>query len=627
MRLDDLEKLEQVIATAPERSAERAEAMAELGWNIWAADYPRAEQLSREALEIAEEGGYMLALACAKRNVGLLLYQGANLQESMGHLNDALQWFEANNHTSGEADVRIGLAYLYWGFGEFNKGLDEGLKALALYKEADNLDGQGWSQTALGGFYHDWKDHRQSRDYYEQALVVFEETGHQVGIGRALNGIGSALALMGQYEEARDYQERSLKANRSGGNQFTASKALNDIGLLLQQQGELDEALKYHREALEIRQQLSYPTGEITCLLDIGNIQIEKREYDEARDVLNKALVMAERIRSKPKICRAHELLSKLYRDLVQFDTALVHFENFHRIREEVYHEDTETRLSNMRTAYQIEAAEREAELYRLKNVELKDMLAQLQNAQAQLVQTGKMAALGQLVAGITHEVNQPIGAIRSATDVSTRALKRIGSDGGGGNGELEKLINVLRLNNDNTAIGTARIEKILKSLQSFSRLDEADFQKTDIHEGLESTLTLIGPEIPEGVRVEKDFGDVPSCYLYPGDLNQLFMNLLLNAVAAVDGEGVVKIKTRASGGAVNIEISDDGRGIENDKLKSLFDPGFTTRESRVRMRTGLYTSYGIVHKHHGEIEVESELGKGTTFTVTIPDRLETIVQ
>jgi signal transduction histidine kinase len=104
-------------------------------------------------------------------------------------------------------------------------------------------------------------------------------------------------------------------------------------------------------------------------------------------------------------------------------------------------------------------------------------------------------------------------------------------------------------------------------------------------------------------------------------------MNLLLNAVAAVDGEGVVKIKTRASGGAVNIEISDDGRGIENDKLKSLFDPGFTTRESRVRMRTGLYTSYGIVHKHHGEIEVESELGKGTTFTVTIPDRLETIVQ
>jgi signal transduction histidine kinase len=637
MRPEEREELEHIIATAPERSAERAEAMAELAWSIWTTDYRRAEQLSHEALEIAEDAGHLRARARAKRNVGLLFFRGGNLEESLNHLADGLHWFEAAGDKRGEADVRLGLGYLYWGIGEFKRGLDEAMKGLTLYQEIGDLDGQGWSHTALGGFYLDWKDHEQSRHHFEQALGFFEQTENAVGIGRSLNGIGNALALQDHLEEALDYQERSLAAHRSAGNELSASKTLNDIGLILQRQDKLDEALEYHRESLAIRQERKYATGEITCLLDIGNIHIEKREYDEARDALNKALVLAERNHSKPKICRAHELLSNLYRDLMQFDTALVHFENFHRIREEVYHEDTETKLTNLRTAYQIEATEREKEIYRLKNVELKqkndeleDTLVKLQNAQAQLVQSGKMAALGHLVAGLTHEVTQPIGAIRSATDVATRALEKIGSyaeeNGGGANGDMRQLIDVLRVNNTNAAGGAARIEKLLKSLQSFSRIDEADFQKTNIHEGLESALTLIAPEIPAGVRVEKDFGDGCECYLYPGELNQVFMNLLLNAIDAVEGDGVIKIKTWAADGFINIVIADNGRGIPQDKLKTLFDPGFTTRDARVHMRTGLYTSYAIIHKHHGDIQVDSQSGGGTTFTITIPDHLEKII-
>jgi signal transduction histidine kinase len=634
MNQKEQEELEQIIASSAGDSAERAEAMAELAWHIWVTDSPRAEQLSRDALRIAQEQGYELALALAKRNVGLLFYRGGGLEESMNHLNEALRWFEENDHKRGEADIRLGLAYLYWSFGEFKKGLDNGLKALAFYEEADDPNGQGWALSALGGFYHDWNDLGQSREYFEKAIAFFEQTGNQLGIGRSLNGIGNALSLMGEHGEALEYQEKSLEANRTVENDFAAAKTLNDIGLILQRQGNNDEALEYHRKALAIRQKLLYPTGEVTCLLDIGNIHIIKREYDEARDFLNKALVLAEQIRSKPKICRAHELLSNMYRDLMQFDTALVHFENFHRIREEVYSEDSETKLKNIRTSYQIEAAERESEIYRLKNVELKDKndelkdtLAKLQNAQAQLLQSGKMVALGNLVAGLTHEINQPIGAIKSAADVTTRAIQRLNDSGGSeARGEVDKLVELLRVNNDNSTVGATRIEKILKSLQTFSRLDEADFQKADLHEGLESTLTLIGSEIPGGVQVERDYDEIPECYMYPGELNQVFMNLLLNALAAVDGEGVVRIETRASNGNVSIVISDSGRGIPDEKLKNLFDPGFTTRKSRVRMRTGLYTSYNIVHKHHGEIDVDSKPGEGTTFTITFPDHLEKLI-
>jgi signal transduction histidine kinase len=322
--------------------------------------------------------------------------------------------------------------------------------------------------------------------------------------------------------------------------------------------------------------------------------------------------------------------LSYLFRDLGQPDVALVHFENFYRIREEIYHEDTDTRFKNMQSVYQLEAAERDAEIYRLKNVELKETLTQLQNAQAQLLQSGKMAALGKLVAGLTHEVNTPVSAIRSAADVNRRAVEKLENyiiENGGENGrELGRLVEALRANVDISRDGVSRIDTILKSLKSFSRLDESDFQKADIHEGIDSTLTLIGAEFAEGVEVKKQFGDVTSCYHYPGELNQVFMNLLLNAAHAVDVGGKISVRTWRADGFVNVSISDTGKGIPEDKLKDLFDPGFTTRNARVRMRTGLYASYNILQKHYGDIHVDSQPGKGTTFTITFPDNLDEIV-
>ncbi len=640
MNDNEAQKQEKIIATSASDSPERAEAMAELAWHVWVTDLPRAEQLSRDALQIAEERGFEKARALARRNVGLLFYRGANLEESMGHLNGALNWFEENGQKKGEGDTRLGLGYLYWGFGEFRKGLDEALKALDLYEQAGEVEGRGWATSALGGFYHDWKDHQRSREYYEQSIGFFEQTENQVGIGRALNGIGNALHLMGDDEGALEYQEKSLAANKEANNEFAAAKTLNDIGLILQSRGEYDEALEYHQKSLEIRRRRSYAPGEVTCLLDIGNVYTVQRKYELARDALNEALVLAEQIHTKPKVCRAHELLSNLYRDLLQFDTALVHFENFHRIREEIYYEDTETKIKNLRTAHEIETAEHEAEIYRLKNVELKDKndeleetLSKLQNTQAQLIQAGKMAALGNLVAGLTHEVNQPVGTIRSATDVNNRVIKRFADflennvgDESARRDELKRLVEILKQNNESSASGTRRIEKIVHSLRSFSRVDEAEFQRADVHEGIESTLTLIAPEIASGVRIEKEYGDVPECYMYPGELNQVIMNLLLNALDAVDGRGVVKIKTWSADGFMNLLVSDNGKGIPEESIKTLFDPGFTTKHSRVRMRTGLYTSYNIVRKHHGEIHVDSEQGKGTTFTVTFPDRLEQLV-
>ncbi len=630
MHEDRIKELEKKLADAPEGSKQQAETMPELAWEIWAFDLPKAERLSHDALALAEKNGYGRAAALARRNIGLLFGSSMDLTESMRQLNLAMIWFVENDDRKGQGDVNLGLGFRYWGFGDFKMGLEHANRALALYEEVGELEGSGWALTALGGFYHDWKDETQSRQYYERAIEVFEKTGNQAGMSRALNGIGTVFFLQGRYEEARECQERSLEAASAPGNELTATKTLNDIGLILQAQEKYDEALAYHQKSLDVRKRMGYTIGEATCLLDIGNVYVQQRKYDEARQSLDRALMIAQDLGSKPKICRAHELLSYLYRDLGQSDVALVHFENFYRIREEIYHEDTDTRFKNMQDVYQLEAAERDAEIYRLKNVELKETLNQLQNAQAQLLQSGKMAALGKLVAGITHEVNTPVGAIKSAADVNRRAVERLERyiiENGGQNGrDLSRLVEALRANVDISINGASRIDTILKSLKSFSRLDESDFQKADIHEGIDSTLTLIGTEFAEGVEIARDFGDVPACYQYPGELNQVFMNLLLNAAHATKEGGKISLRTWHADGYVHIAISDTGKGIPEDKLKDLFEPGFTTRNARVRMRTGLYASYNIIQKHHGDIHVDSRLNEGTTFTITFPDNLEELV-
>ena len=149
--------------------------------------------------------------------------------------------------------------------------------------------------------------------------------------------------------------------------------------------------------------------------------------------------------------------------------------------------------------------------------------------------------------------------------------------------------------------------------------MDEATFQQTDIHEGLESTLTLIEHGLKEQINVVKEYGDIPHVTCYPGELNQVFINLLTNAVQAIRGKGIITIRTFVEDEKVYIQISDTGIGISSERMQNLFEPSFSHKDTRVKAGMGLFISYNIMQKHQGEIKVESEVGKGSTFTVILP--------
>lgn len=246
---------------------------------------------------------------------------------------------------------------------------------------------------------------------------------------------------------------------------------------------------------------------------------------------------------------------------------------------------------------------------------------------QDRLLMQEKMASLGNLVAGVAHEVNNPIGAVNSAADTIARICERIETmlaqstslEELRANPRFSKTLGLLRDNNRVIATAGQRIGNIVQSLKNFARLDEAEFKKVNIHEGLDSTLTLVDHELKGRVEIVKEYGALPLVSCYPNQLNQVFMNLFVNAAQAIEGPGTITIRTTVDSNRVHIAITDTGKGIDPADVERIFSPGFTTKGVGVGTGLGLSISYNIVEKHQGSIAVQSAAGQGATFTVILP--------
>ncbi len=265
---------------------------------------------------------------------------------------------------------------------------------------------------------------------------------------------------------------------------------------------------------------------------------------------------------------------------------------------------------------------------------ELQEALENLKTTQMQLVQTAKMSSLGQLVAGMAHEINNPITVINGYLPLLSLYLNDIQKciDGSGSGIETRKILDDSEAVLKSCSGAVDRIKQIITNLRSFSRLDEAEYKFADLHENLESTLTLFLPNYQRQVCVEKNYGEIPPFYFYPGQLNQVFMNLLINAAEAIiernqaenREQGNIRIQTGLIAGHENgrnaqIEISDDGIGIPENIRERIFDPFFTTKSVGSGMGLGLSISYGIIQKHKGKIEVFPAESGGTRIMIEIP--------
>lgn len=276
-------------------------------------------------------------------------------------------------------------------------------------------------------------------------------------------------------------------------------------------------------------------------------------------------------------------------------------------------------------------------------------------NAYIQLLQSEKMASVGQLAAGVAHEINNPTGFVSSnlktlvdyQNDINglikqyrkliadlkdtidrenrpsfiTEQLERIIT--------LEREVDVDFIMDDIQDLikdckeGTERIKKIVLDLKDFAHPSVDKAQSTDINKGIESTLNVVWNELKYKATVTKDYGDLPPVKCYPQQLNQVFMNIFVNAVQAIKERGEIRISTEPGDGHVEIKISDTGVGIPKENISKIFDPFFTTKEVGKGTGLGLNVAYNIIKKHKGIIAVKSEVGKGTTFIIRLPTEPE----
>ncbi len=272
---------------------------------------------------------------------------------------------------------------------------------------------------------------------------------------------------------------------------------------------------------------------------------------------------------------------------------------------------------------------------------ELHHALHELQISQAKLIQTEKMSSLGQMVAGVSHEINNPVNFIHANLDYVKKYVQ-----------DLLELVNLYqheyseptpvirkRINDieldflgedlpkilDSMDTGTNRIRDIVLSLRNFSRLDEAEFKPTDIHEGIDSALVILNNQIEQQIQVVKQYGDLPLVECYPAQLNQVFMNILSNAIDALtavpdlSAKQIVIQTAMADSDHVQVTIGDRGIGIPENIKNKIFDPFFTTKEVGKGTGLGLTVCYDIVQKHGGQISVNSSPKMETEFIVTIP--------
>jgi signal transduction histidine kinase len=242
----------------------------------------------------------------------------------------------------------------------------------------------------------------------------------------------------------------------------------------------------------------------------------------------------------------------------------------------------------------------------------------ELQDTQTQLLQSEKMRSLGQLVAGVAHELNNPIGFVHANLQLLPAYVEKLirAQETGG---DLEKPREAIRKLLSRSREGTERVKNIVMDLRSFSRMDQAELSDADLNAELTRTLGLMEPRFKDGIRVERSLGELPSVRCYPAQLNQVFMNLVMNACDALEGQGTIRITSEPRPDGVSISIADDGPGIPAAIRDRIFEPFFTTKPVGQGTGLGLSISHGIVERHGGALTVECPPAGGTIFHIELP--------
>ncbi len=260
---------------------------------------------------------------------------------------------------------------------------------------------------------------------------------------------------------------------------------------------------------------------------------------------------------------------------------------------------------------------ENQNEELHMQNDELMHNRIIIENQQNQLIQSEKMASVGQISAAVVHEINTPIGAIKSNAQIMEMLISQLSTEQD--QEKIRKKVGMMKPTNDMIVDASDRVIQIVKSIKNFSRIDQSAFKEADLHEAIDSVLLLTSNMWKSRITIVKAYGSLPPVNCYIGLINQVIMNLVVNAIDSIETTGEIHITTGIRDSAAFIAIKDTGSGIDSEHLEKIFEQGFTTKAIGKGSGLGLAISQNIMEKHAGQILVESIPGEGSTFTIVLP--------
>jgi len=652
-------------------------------------NYSKAMKLLTQSIAIKKEINDKEGVAKDLNNMGVIY-------SSLEDLSNALKYHLQSHEIKMELGNRkmIATSYhnlggIYRDLGDLNKALEYMHKSLQIDEELENKRGIAVTLNNIASLYMTQNNVTIAMEYATKSLEMRRKLKDKFGVATSTKLLAKLYSRQGDHSRAIENLEEALVAFEEAGNKSWVSSTLSDIATMKSEMGEHEEALKYYQRACKVFEEINSIASLSGCLVSMATIHFLQNNYTKAEMLANRGLNLARESGYPDKIAYASKLLTQLYNKKGDwkkaFEMQTIHQtmkdsikseENLRALLKNQYKYKYEKEAVADSVAYvqskkvqeakldkariqlwavigglllligfsslmyhRFRIAKRQKLIIENQKIEIESTLEQLVATQEHLIHTEKMASLGQVTAGIAHEINNPLNYICQSTSALERDLtdlqriiakyKEAFIEGKCTAEEVlafeqevdyEFIQKALTQEINTINEGTKMASTIVKSLWQFLQVDREEMRSEDIHMAIGSILKLLNTRMNGSIKVVKNYDEsIGKINCHIGQLSQVFMNLLVNAIYAMEGEGEINITTNVVENDLMISIKDNGPGMPEGTRSKIFEPFFTTKESGKGTGLGLFISHGIIKNHSGTIEVKSELGKGTEFVIGIP--------
>ncbi|MEO8086419.1 MAG: tetratricopeptide repeat protein [Bacteroidota bacterium] len=596
---------------------------------------------SREAIALAEPLNYSKGMASGYLNKGFGEMSRAEYAIAFQTLERAAAIFESIEDQAGKAHSLYNIAVVYSRIGEYKQGVEAFQGSLSIRQSLLDLVGEAACLMQIAYIYDKFGNRDEASKYYDKGIAIHRQISDPAGLAATLIGRSLIRQQLQQFDEAEADLLESCTIRERIGETNGWLVSMNYLGEFYLTHGKLEDAERYLFKAINIAKQQVTPFHANLCRLyaSVSKIYVEYKEYERAGDYLKQALQTAIENNIKYQIYDIHLALSNVNRKKGDFESALISYQDYHKEKEEVINITASTNLKNLELANGIESEKKEAEIHRLRHIELKKAYDELQKTQEQLVRSEKLAYLGQVTAGIAHEIQNPLNFVNNFSDVTVELVEELGrgplqnlpqSD----KEEANELMNFLIQNLQKISHHGKRAGEIVKGMLEHSRSNNGKRDFADLNKLAEEYLRISyhgvqAKDTSAYVILHTNYDStIGPVNIISQDIGKVLLNLMNNAFYSVmqrrknstgSFEPTITLTTKKTADGIEVSVIDNGVGIPPGLVEKIYLPFFTTKPTGEGTGLGLSMSFDIIRAHGGILKVASEEGNGAEFKMILP--------